>query len=74
MEYYGKVMEELIIDLEAKRGRDVWFEDRYMGDMNRLATEGDDRLLKRLMEVCHSLLLTAEPLQLPFEEEPVAAC
>ncbi|WP_338707219.1 transcription initiation factor TFIID [Paenibacillus amylolyticus] len=69
MEYYGKVTEELIIDLEAKRGRDVWFEDRYMGDMNRLATEGDDRLLKRLMEVCHSLLLTAEPLRLPFEEE-----
>ncbi|KAA2290502.1 transcription initiation factor TFIID, partial [Clostridioides difficile] len=32
MEYYGKVTEELIIDLEAKRGRDVWFEDRYMGD------------------------------------------
>ncbi|MDQ0659850.1 transcription initiation factor TFIID [Paenibacillus sp. W2I17] len=69
MEYYGKVTEELITELEAKRGRDVWFEDRYMGDMNRLATEGDDRLLKRLMEVCHSLLLTAEPLQLPFEEE-----
>ncbi|WP_433922080.1 transcription initiation factor TFIID [Paenibacillus taichungensis] len=69
MEYYGKVTEVLIADLEAKRGRDVWFEDRYMGDMNRLATEGNERLLQRLMEVCHVMLLTAEPLRVPFEEE-----
>ena len=69
MEYYGKVTEALIADLEAKRGRDVWFEERYMGDINRLAAEGNERLLQRLMEVCHTLLLTAEPLRLPFEEE-----
>ncbi|WP_227779674.1 transcription initiation factor TFIID [Paenibacillus sp. P13VS] len=69
MEYYGKVTEALIADLEAKRGRDVWFEERYMGDINRLAAEGNERLLQRLMEVCHALLLTAEPLRLPFEEE-----
>jgi len=69
MEYYGKVTEALIADLEAKRGRDVWFEDRYMGDMNQLATEGNERLLQRLMEVCHVMLLTAEPLRVPFEEE-----
>ncbi|WP_413374249.1 transcription initiation factor TFIID [Paenibacillus taichungensis] len=69
MEYYGKVTEALIADLEAKRGRDVWFEDRHMGDMNRLATEGNERLLQRLMEVCHVMLLTAEPLRVPFEEE-----
>lgn len=69
MEYYGKVTEALIADLEAKRGRDVWFEDRYMGDMNRLATEGNERLLQRLMEVCHAMLLTADPLRVPFEEE-----
>ncbi|MGG4126820.1 transcription initiation factor TFIID [Paenibacillus illinoisensis] len=69
MEYYGKVTEALIADLEAKRGRDVWFEERYMGDINQLAAEGNERLLQRLMEVCHALLLTAEPLRLPFEEE-----
>lgn len=69
MEYYGKVTEALIADLEAKRGRDVWFEDRYMGDMNQLATEGNELLLQRLMEVCHVMLLTAEPLRVPFEEE-----
>ncbi|WP_260503998.1 transcription initiation factor TFIID [Paenibacillus illinoisensis] len=69
MEYYGKVTEALIADLEAKRGRDVWFEERYMGDINRLAAEGNERLLQHLMEVCHALLLTAEPLRLPFEEE-----
>ncbi|MGW7159451.1 transcription initiation factor TFIID [Paenibacillus taichungensis] len=69
MEYYGKVTEALIADLEAKRGRDVWFEDRHMGDMNQLATEGNERLLQRLMEVCHVMLLTAEPLRVPFEEE-----
>lgn len=69
MEYYGKVTEALIADLEAKRGRDVWFEERYMGDINRLAAEGNERLLQRLMEVCHALLLRAEPLRLPFEEE-----
>ncbi|WP_246310946.1 transcription initiation factor TFIID [Paenibacillus xylanilyticus] len=69
MEYYGKVTEALIADLEGKRGRDVWFEDRYMGDINRLAAEGNERLLQRLMEVCHTLLLTAEPLRVPFEEE-----
>ncbi|PAF29913.1 transcription initiation factor TFIID [Paenibacillus sp. 7516] len=69
MEYYGKVTEALIADLEAKRGRDVWFEERYMGDINRLAAEGNERLLQRLMEVCHTLLLTAAPLRVPFEEE-----
>ncbi|MGQ8875482.1 transcription initiation factor TFIID [Paenibacillus sp. TSA_86.1] len=69
MEYYGRVTEELITDLEARRGRDVWFEDRYMGDMNQLATEGSERLLARVMEVCRALLLSAEPLRLPFEEE-----
>ncbi|WP_293199795.1 transcription initiation factor TFIID [Paenibacillus sp.] len=69
MEYYGRVTEGLIADLEARRGPDVWFEDRYMGDMNQLATEGSDRLLQRLMEVCRSLLFSAEPLRLPFEEE-----
>ncbi|MEO2207646.1 transcription initiation factor TFIID [Paenibacillus pabuli] len=69
MEYYGKVTEALIADLEAKRGRDVWFEERYMGDINQLAAEGHEHLLQRLMEVCHTLLLSAEPLRLPFEEE-----
>jgi hypothetical protein len=69
MEYYGRVTEELVTDLEARRGREVWFEDRYMGDMNELATEGSDRLLSRLMEVCRDLLLSAEPLRLSFEEE-----
>nr|WP_261771681.1 transcription initiation factor TFIID [Paenibacillus xylanexedens] len=69
MEYYGKVTEELIADLEARRGREVWFEDRYMGDMNELAIKGSDRLLARLMEVCRDLLLSAEPLRLSFEEE-----
>lgn len=69
MEYYGKVTEELIADLEARRGRDVWFEERYMGDMNQLAAIGSDRLLHRLMDVCRALLLSAEPLRLPFEEE-----
>ena len=68
MEYYGKVTEALIADLEAKRGRDVWFEERYMGDINRLAAEGNERLLQRLMEVCHALLLTAEPLRLPLRK------
>ena len=37
--------------------------------MNGLATQGSDHLLARLMEVCRSLLLSAEPLRLPFEEE-----
>lgn len=69
MEYYGKVTEDLITDLEAKRGRAVWFEDRYMGDMNHLATQGEERVLERLMDVCHALLLSAEPLRVPFEEE-----
>lgn len=69
MEYYGKVTEELIADLEARRGREVWFEDRYMGDMNELVIKGSDRLLARLMEVCRDLLLSAEPLRLSFEEE-----
>lgn len=69
MEYYGKVTEALVAELEASRGRDIWFEDRYMGDMNKLAAEGNEAVLERLMAVCRTLLLAAEPLRMPFEEE-----
>ncbi|MED5020881.1 transcription initiation factor TFIID [Paenibacillus chibensis] len=69
MEYYGVVTEELMRDLEARRGADVFFEERYMGGITELLDEGQGRILARLIEVCRKELLESAAFNQTFEEE-----
>ncbi|WP_152399526.1 transcription initiation factor TFIID [Paenibacillus cellulositrophicus] len=69
MEYYGLVTEDIVRDLEARRGPFIFFEDRYVGNLSALAAAGTDRLLERLIAVVERDLLTAEPFDQTFEDE-----
>ncbi|MGF7048958.1 hypothetical protein J2T13_003466 [Paenibacillus sp. DS2015] len=69
LEYYERVTEGIIREIEAKRGPSVFFEDRYMGSVTELLDAGLDHLVERLIEICRNNLLTAEPFAQTFEEE-----
>ncbi|MPY19810.1 transcription initiation factor TFIID [Paenibacillus glucanolyticus] len=69
MEYYGLVTEELMLELESKRGAAVFFEDRYVGNLSVLTHEGTEPILANMIRVCLRDLLTAEPFVQTFEEE-----
>ncbi|MEV5025296.1 transcription initiation factor TFIID [Paenibacillus sp. LPE1-1-1.1] len=68
-EYYGRVTEGVIKELEEKRGESVLFEDRFAGNAAELAEQGDTVLLERLIDVCRKHILTTEPFNQSFEEE-----
>lgn len=69
MEYYGVVTEELMCDVESRRGEGIFFDERYMGSFTELLDEGRKRILARLIEVCRKELLEADALDQTFEEE-----
>ena len=69
MEYYGLVTEELMLELESKRGQGVFFEERYVGNLSIVTPEGIEPILSSMIRVCLRDLLTAEPFVQTFEEE-----
>lgn len=69
MEYYERVTTEVMEELQSKRGAGVFFEERYVGNVTKLLNDGVDPLLKRLIQVCRTEILTAAPFHLTFEEE-----
>ncbi|WP_151733209.1 transcription initiation factor TFIID [Paenibacillus tengchongensis] len=69
MEYYRVVTEEVMNDIEARRGPGIFQSERFMGSMSELLRQDGPAVVSRLAEVCRRELLTAEPFTLPFEEE-----
>ncbi|GAE08592.1 exonuclease SbcC [Paenibacillus sp. JCM 10914] len=69
MEYYGLVTEELMLELESKRGATVFFEERYVGNLSLLTGEGTESIMGNMIRVCLRDLLKAEPFVQTFEEE-----
>lgn len=69
MEYYRSVTEEVMKDIETRRGGDIFFSERFMGSLSELLRRGRDAVAERLIEICRRELLTAGPFTLPFEEE-----
>ncbi|WP_438496873.1 transcription initiation factor TFIID [Paenibacillus sp. IHBB 3054] len=69
MEYYRTVTEEVMKDMEARRGAGIFFSERFMGSLSELLKQGGAAVAERLIEICRRELLAAEPFALPFEEE-----
>lgn len=69
MEYYRVVTEEVMKDIESRRGAKIFFSERYMGSISKLLEQGSAAVAERLIDVCQRELLTAEPFALSFEEE-----
>jgi len=69
IEFYERITQSVMEDLEAKRGQEIFFDDRYMGSISSLLHQGNEAYAKKLMAVCRQHLLTAEPFQQTFEEE-----
>lgn len=69
MEYYRAVTEEVMKDMEARRGAGIFFSERFMGSLSELLKQGGAAVAERLIEICRRELLAAEPFALPFEEE-----
>ncbi|MCL6601747.1 MAG: tubulin-like doman-containing protein [Paenibacillus sp.] len=69
MEYYRVVTEEVMDDMEAKRGKGIFFSERYMGNISTLLEKGKQAVIERLIDICQRELLQAEPFALSFEEE-----
>ncbi|MFM9280972.1 transcription initiation factor TFIID [Paenibacillus jiagnxiensis] len=68
-EYYEHVTAEIMTEIENKRGKQVFFEERFMGSSAELLGRGPDGLVDRLILTCRSLILSAEPFKQTFEEE-----
>jgi len=69
MEYYRMVTEEVMDGIEIKRGKGVFFTERYMGSLSALLEKGTDAVTERLADICRREILMAEPFALSFEEE-----
>ncbi|AIQ11513.1 transcription initiation factor TFIID [Paenibacillus durus] len=69
MEYYRVVTDEVIDEIEARRGPGALMSERYMGSLPDLLDQGIVTVLERLIEVCGREILTAAPFALSFEEE-----
>ncbi|QQZ63433.1 transcription initiation factor TFIID [Paenibacillus sonchi] len=69
MEYYRNVTEEVMRDIEARRGPGIFFSDRFLGSVSELLRQGGAVVAERLIELCRRELLAAEAFALPFEEE-----
>lgn len=69
MEYYRVVTEEVMKDIETRRGPGIFFSEKYMGSISKLLEQGKEAVAERLIEICRRELLTAEPFNLSFEEE-----
>ncbi|WP_379132147.1 transcription initiation factor TFIID [Paenibacillus sp. sgz500958] len=69
MEYYRMVTEEVMRGIEAGRGPDIFFSERFMGNLSVLLDKGPHAVVERLIDICQRELLKAEPFELSFEEE-----
>lgn len=69
MEYYRAVTDEVISDIETRRGHDALQSERYLGDLTELLDRGSEEVLSRLTLVCGREILTKELFTLSFEEE-----
>ncbi|AOZ92582.1 transcription initiation factor TFIID [Paenibacillus crassostreae] len=69
LEYYDKVTEKVVRDIENKRGAAVFFEDRYLGNVTQLLEAGIEHWVSKLTQICRNNILTAEPFAQTFEEE-----
>jgi hypothetical protein len=69
MEYYRVVTEEVMKDIETRRGAGIFFSEKYMGSISKLLEQGKDAVAERLVSICQREVLTAEPFALSFEEE-----
>lgn len=69
MEYYERVTAEVMTEIEARRGADIWFDDRYLGSPAQLMEEGTRSFTERMIRVCRRDILTSAPFNQTFEEE-----
>jgi len=69
MEYYRVVTEEVMKEIETRRGPGIFFSDKYMGSISKLLEQGKKAVAERLIGVCQREILTADPFALSFEEE-----
>ncbi|MBP1992471.1 hypothetical protein [Paenibacillus eucommiae] len=68
-EYYRTVVTEIIQDIQAKRGENFYFDERYIGNVVPLIASGVEPLLRRLMEVCRQEIFTYPQFRQSFEDE-----
>ncbi|RXZ80492.1 transcription initiation factor TFIID [Paenibacillaceae bacterium] len=68
-EYYKLVTSKVMEELEERRGPRVFFEERYVGNVESLIAQGAEQLAARMIEVCRSHLLSAPLFEQTFEEE-----
>jgi hypothetical protein len=69
MEYYRVVTEEVMKDIETRRGAGILFSEKYMGSISKLLEQGKEAVAERLIAICQREILTADPFALSFEEE-----
>ncbi|MBP2000797.1 hypothetical protein J2Z69_001828 [Paenibacillus shirakamiensis] len=68
-EYYERITAEIMLDLEARRGPDLFFEERYIGSPVHMLDPGVKALTERMIEVVRRDILPAAPFSQTFEEE-----
>ncbi len=68
-EYYERVTEDVMGELESKRGKSIFFDTRHMGPVSGLLDGGLSALVDRLTQTCRTLILSSQPFNQTFEEE-----
>lgn len=68
-EYYQKVVLEIVKELEEKRGKDFYFEERFFGNIGELLEEDVKNFFLRLQEVCSKEVLSHIAFSKTVEDE-----
>lgn len=72
-EYYEKVVAEKIEQMKKARGEDFFHDEKFMGDMTQLLSQGPEYFFERLLNIEEKYILIDEKLfQTSFEDELLA--
>jgi hypothetical protein len=68
-EYYDDVVKTILIDMEKTRDSRYYFEDRQLGNLSKLLSEGIGAVIQRFIDLARRDLFVHSLFHLPFEEE-----
>ncbi|MEK3725623.1 hypothetical protein [Paenibacillus sp. FSL H8-0034] len=68
-EYYRHGVEQIVTELENRRGAQFYFEERQMGNVSQLLVQGEDHLLERLIGMARREVFVQPLFQKTFEDE-----
>lgn len=68
-QYYGNMVAEIVQGIQASKGDQFYFEDRYFGNIGQLIAQGIENMLEKLIQVVLKEILPNRRFYKTIEEE-----